>query len=86
LKKNLQHILFSRYGLLALAVVAFVLSFVFNSYYNRFSSVNVEKKALTSYLQKKEADFNQFSKDTLLLRKILQGTEGLDEFKSMEFF
>ena len=84
MKKNLQHILFSRYGLLVLAVLAFVLSFVFNSYYTRFSSVNVEKKALTSYIQKLEADFNRLTKDTFLLRKIIQRQESLDEFKAIE--
>jgi signal transduction histidine kinase len=67
-----------------LAVIAFALSLVFNSYYTRFSSVNHEKKALTDYIHKQESDFNQFIKDTLLLRKLIQNKETFDEFKALE--
>jgi len=84
LKNKFQHILFSRYSLLVLAVIAFILSFVFNSYYTRVSSVNHEKKALTRYIQERELDFDHFAADTVLLRKLVQDKESLDEFKSIE--
>ena len=85
MKKDLQHILFSRYGLLALAIIAFVLSFVFHSYYNRFSSVSLERRELTNFIQSQEADFEHFAKDTSLLRKLMPPSkETYDEFKAVE--
>jgi len=84
LKLNFRHILLSRYSLLALAVIAFVLSFVFNAYYTRYSSVNHEKKNLTSYIQRQELDFSQFIKDSSLLRKLVQNKESLSDFKSIQ--
>jgi signal transduction histidine kinase len=69
---------------LALAIVAFALSFIFNSYYTRFSSISHERKALTSYVQKQELDFNQLMADSVLLRKLIQGNETFDEFKAIE--
>jgi signal transduction histidine kinase len=65
-------------------VIAFILSFVFNSYYTRVSSVNHEKKALTRYIQDQERDFDHLAADTVLLRKLVRNKETLDEFKSVE--
>ena len=84
MKKSLQYILLSRYSLLVLSVAAFALSFVFNSYYTRVSAVNHEKKSLTRYIQKKESDFNQLTRDSALLRKLLRNRETLTEFKTLE--
>jgi len=84
LKVNFRHILLSRYSLLALAVIAFLLSFVFNAYYTRYSSVNHEKKNLTSYIQRQELDFSKFIKDSSLLRKLVQHEESLSDFKSIQ--
>jgi signal transduction histidine kinase len=68
---------------LALAVVAFILSFVFSAYYNRFSSVNLEKKALTNFIQHQESDFDKLAKDTMFLRKLVEDSEAIDEFKTV---
>lgn len=84
MKDNLRHILFSRYSLLALAAISFALSFVFNTYYTRYSSVNHEKKNLTNYIHKHEEDFIRFTKDSSLLRNLVQNRETLNEFKSIE--
>jgi len=84
LKINFRNILFSRYSLLALAIISFILSFVFNSYYTRVSAVNHEKKSLTRYIQEQEADFDAFAKDSNLLRKLVRNRESLDEFKKIE--
>jgi hypothetical protein len=70
--------------LLALCIITFALSFVFNSYYTRVSAINHEKRSLTRYIQTKELDFNEVIKDTHLLRKLVQNRETLDEFKSLE--
>jgi len=84
LKKTFRHILLSRYSLLALSIITFALSFVFNSYYTRVSAINHEKRSLTRYIQAKELNFNEVIKDTHLLRKLVQNKETLDEFKSLE--
>lgn len=84
MRKDFPHILLSRYGLLALAAVAFILSFFFKSYYNRFSSVNLEKKALTNFIQRQESDFDKLANDTQLLRTLVQGKETIDEFKTVQ--
>ena len=84
MKIDIRHILLSRYSLLALAVISFILSFVFNSYYTRVSSVNHEKKSLTRYIQNQEADFNQLTRDSVLLRKLVQNKESLEEFKKIQ--
>ncbi|MFI5185465.1 MAG: sensor histidine kinase [Chitinophagales bacterium] len=84
MKKRFRHILFSRYSLLALAVATFALSFAFNSYVTRFSAVAHEKKSLTHYIQKEESDFNQFTGDSVLLRKLVRNRETLGEFKALK--
>ena len=84
MKSKFRYFLFSRYSLLILAVIAFALSFVFNSYYTRVSSILHEKKLLTRYIDKQESDFNEFVKDSSLLRKLVQSKEELDEFTDLE--
>ena len=84
MKKSLRHILFSRYSLLALAIIFFGLSFVSNYYFTRISAVAHEKKSLTHYVRKKEADFKQFTSDSNLLRKLILNRESLNEFKVLE--
>ncbi len=84
MKKRLRHILFSRYSLLVLAVIFFGLSFVSNYYFTRISAVAHEKKSLTHYIRQKESDFNQFIRDSGLLRKLILNKETLGEFKTLE--
>lgn len=76
--------MFSRYSLLALAIATFALSFAFNSYVTRFSVIAHEKKSLTRYIQKKESDFAQFTRDSNLLRRLVRNRETLDEFKTLK--
>lgn len=74
----------SRYSLLALAVILYAASFIFNTYYTRNSSISREKKALSHYIHDKENDFDGFVKDTALLRKLILNKESLDEFAGLE--
>ncbi len=69
---------------MVLAVAAFALSFVFNSYYTHVSAINHEKKSLTRYIQKEESDFNQFTRDSNLLRKLVRNRETLEQFKALK--
>ena len=83
MKKKFRNIFYSRYSLLALALVIFLLSFVFNSYYTRVSSVAREKRFLSGYIHAQERDFNEVLKDTVLLRKLVQQTESHEEFDDL---
>jgi signal transduction histidine kinase len=69
--------------LLAAAVLLFLISFIFNSYYTRVSSLAVEKRSITNYVQEQENDFNDLVKDTALLRELILNNESLEEFKSL---
>ena len=84
MKNTLRHILYSRYSLLALSVIIFSLSFVFNAYYTKVTSVIREKKLLANYIHKQERDFNGVLKDTALLRKLVQHNESHEEFSDLE--
>ena len=79
-KKN---IIFSRYGLFAIATLLFSLSFVFNKIYNHRSSVGHEVKLAESYIQKHYRDFTSFCKDTGLINRLLTQKETVNEFKQI---
>src|SRR5213078_491190 len=84
LKYKLRDILLSRWSLLAVAVLLFLVSFIFNFYYTRVSSIAVEKRLITNYVQEQEADFNELVTDTALLRKLILNNESLEDFKKLE--
>jgi len=84
LKYKPRDILLSRWTLLAVAVMLFLISFIFNSYYTRVSSLAVEKHSITNYIREQENDFNKFTRDTSLLRKLILNNESLEEFKELE--
>ena len=67
-----------------MAVLLFLVSFIFNSYYTRVSSIAVEKRSITNYIQEQENDFNELAKDTALLRRLILNYESLEEFKNLE--
>ena len=72
--------IFSRkYLVLLLALLFFLLSFVFNTLYSNRSSVTQEVKKLERYLEKRETDFNSFTRDTLLINRLLSKEESLAE-------
>ncbi|HEY0433866.1 MAG TPA: hypothetical protein VGC95_08340, partial [Chitinophagaceae bacterium] len=84
MKRFFRHILSSKYSLLVLAIGTYALSFAFNTYVTHVSAVAHERKSLTRFIQKKEADFTRLTTDSVLLRKLLRNRETLDEFKQLE--
>src|SRR5207237_578520 len=70
--------------LLALAILFFALSFVFNSTRVRVSSVSHERKSLTNYIIRFEKDFLEIVKDTALLRNLITQEQSFDDFTSIE--
>ncbi len=80
MKRFLQNILLRKYSLLALAIVLFILSFVFNKLYTNRSSVAKEGRLAEKYITGRQQDFSSFLQDTLLIRKLVEKKESLQEF------
>jgi len=83
-KRFLRYTFFSKYTLLLAAVLLFCLSYVFNTYYTNVTSVSRERKLLEKYIQQQQQDFSSLLHDTLLLRRLIQKDESLEEFKKLE--
>jgi len=66
-----------------MAVLFFVLSFVFNKLYSNRSSVSLEVKKLEGYLSRQQKDFNEVLSDTSLLNRLLAKKETREEFKEL---
>lgn len=75
--------LLSKYSLLVLASILFILSFVFNKLYGNRSSVAKEVRVAEKYLQRQQKDFNEFLKDTALVNRLLGNNESLKEFSNL---
>lgn len=84
MKPSLKNILWSKYSLLGLAILLFVLSFVFNKLYSNRSSVTREVRLAEKYLHKRQNDFNHFVKDTGLINRLLANSESTDEFSRFD--
>ncbi len=78
-----RHIFFSRKSFLLLAAILFVISFVFTERYSARSSVAKEARVLEEYLHGEQQSFHHFLEDTSLLRKLINKTESVDEFKKI---
>ena len=77
MKPPLKKILSSKYSLLLLASVLFILSFVFNKLYSDRSSVTREVRVAEKYIHRQQNDFNEFLKDTALINRLLVNQESL---------
>lgn len=75
----------SKYILLVLASVLFTLSFVFNKLYTNRSSVAQEVRVAEKYLHRQEKDFNEFLKDTSLVKRVFDNNESLKEFSDLAY-
>jgi two-component system nitrogen regulation sensor histidine kinase NtrY len=76
-----RNIFFSKYSLLFIAVILFVISFVFNKLYTNRSSVSREARLCREYIIKQQEDFNRLIADTALLGKLINEKESLPEFR-----
>jgi hypothetical protein len=59
-KPSVKNILMSRYGILLLSVLMFLLSVIFNKKLNRASAVEREKRLAENYIHKQQNDFEKF--------------------------
>ncbi|MES1224433.1 MAG: hypothetical protein ABUT20_53555, partial [Bacteroidota bacterium] len=83
MKRFLRYLFASKYSLLFAAIVLFLLSYIFNTYYTNLTSVSREKKLLEKYIHDQQQDYTNLLTDTALLRKLIQKEETLDEFKKI---
>ncbi len=83
MKPLLRNIFLRKYVLLVVAIVLFVLSFVFSKLYTNRSSVSREVKLLEQYIAHHQKDFVRFNQDTSLVRKLMKRTESLQEFTKL---
>lgn len=70
-------------ALLFTAGILFLLSFLTAFYFRTPVSVNYEERRLENYIHKQQQDYNNFIKDTVLLRKLLYRSETLEEFQQL---
>ena len=68
-------------GLLVTAIILFVLSYVFNTIYTNKSSVGREVRQAEEHIHRYQRDFEKFIKDTVLIRKLINNVESLEEFE-----
>ncbi len=78
------NIFVSKYVIGLLALLLFLLSFVFNKLYTSRASVTQEVKKVEQYITGYQKDFYLFTKDTLLVNRILSREESLSEFFRLE--
>ena len=79
LKDNsaLKKLLLNNTYLVAIAACLITISFILDNYWAGTSSAATVKKNITSFIQQQESDFNELSKDTLLINKL--ATQKYDE-------
>jgi two-component system, NtrC family, nitrogen regulation sensor histidine kinase NtrY len=69
--------------LLFAAGALFVLSLISAYYFSVKPSVRQEEKKLEHYIHKQQKDYKNFISDSVLMRKLVQRSESLEEFKSL---
>ncbi|HEX2629626.1 MAG TPA: hypothetical protein VHM26_11455, partial [Chitinophagaceae bacterium] len=77
------HILFGKYSFLFIAILLFALSIIFSKLYTTKSSISQDTRELEKYLERQQHDFDKFTTDTSLIRKLVQKKETLKEFNRL---
>ncbi len=80
MKSLLRNNPFWKYMLLILAAILFTLSFLFNRQYTHRSSIAEEVRQLENYIHDHQRDFNEFVRDTALVRRLVESRESEAEF------
>jgi two-component system, NtrC family, nitrogen regulation sensor histidine kinase NtrY len=78
-KRIIKNSLLWKFSLLLAAAFLFVLSFVFNKLYTNRSSVTEEVRQAEEYIHHQEKDFNKFTSDTSLIRRLVDNVESVNE-------
>ncbi len=81
--KKISHILPQPHVWLVVAVVLYLLSFLFAKSFSPIRLVNLETNRLQSYIYEEEKEFNKFVSDTALIKRLAKKQESRSEFKEM---
>ena len=84
MRNKIRSILTRKSSLLILAVILFIVSVLLQKFFSPNSGVAKDKQNIEANLHKQQEEFYQLMKDTNLLKKLVQGTETLEEFKSVQ--
>ncbi|MGB3155347.1 MAG: HAMP domain-containing sensor histidine kinase [Chitinophagaceae bacterium] len=79
----MKNIFFRKYSLLFGAALLFTLSLVFNKLYSNRSSVAQEVKLAEKYIHHQYNDFGAFTRDTVLINRLLAQAETINEFNHL---
>lgn len=74
---------FTKIILLAASALLLLLSFVSAIYFRTQPSVALEKMLLQKFIHRQQKDFRQVVQDSVLMRKLVQQNETLDDFKQL---
>ena len=80
---SLHNFRIPRRNLIFAAILLLLASLATSYYSHEVPSINSDVKALEHYVQKQQKDFNELTKDTLLMRKLVLDKESLEEFKQV---
>lgn len=72
-----------RRNLIFAALLLFLVSLATSYYSHEIPSINSDVRALEYYIQKQQKDFNELTRDTVLMRKLVLDKEGFGEFKEV---
>ncbi len=84
MKYPLRNILMRSRSLLILALLLFALSLLFQQYFSPQTGIGNDRKNIEAYLHKQQQGFYDLMTDTFLLQKLVQRTESLEDFKSVQ--
>jgi two-component system, NtrC family, nitrogen regulation sensor histidine kinase NtrY len=65
------------------AIILLLLSIITSFYFKENPSINYEERKLEQFIHKQQKDFELLLQDTILLRKLVQQTEDLDELQDL---
>ena len=81
--KKLSHILPKPHAWLAGAVGLYLLSFLFVPKFSPINSLKAEIKSLENYVQAREKEFDKFSGDTTLIKRLANKSETVTELEQL---
>ena len=71
-------------NLLLSAILLFIASIVSSYYFRINPSIHNEQRLLQNYVNDQQKDYEQLIHDSLLMRKLVQKSETLGEFKELQ--
>ena len=81
---NIRSILTRKSSLLIMAVLMFIVSVLLQQFFSPNTGIKKDQQNIEANLHKQQQDFYKLMTDTVLLQKLVQRTETLEEFKEVQ--